>query len=66
MTDTVRLTPDWAPRTALLTFDRPEALNAVNDAVLDDLEAALAPDEGVLWLPVQRHPRDGAALPAAV
>ena len=42
MTDTVRLTPDWAPRTALLTFDRPEALNAVNDAVLDDLEAALA------------------------
>ncbi len=21
MTDTVRLTPDWAPRTALLTFD---------------------------------------------
>ena len=42
MTDTVRLIPDWAPRTALLTFDRPEALNAVNDAVLDDLEAALA------------------------
>ncbi len=42
MTDTVRLTPDWAQRTALLTFDRPEALNAVNDAVLDDLEAALA------------------------
>ncbi len=42
MTDTVRLTRDWAPRTALLTFDRPEALNAVNDTVLDDLEAALA------------------------
>ena len=42
MTDTVRLTRDWAPGTALLTFDRPEALNAVNDTVLDDLEAALA------------------------
>ncbi|MGH7322838.1 MAG: enoyl-CoA hydratase/isomerase family protein [Candidatus Rokuibacteriota bacterium] len=38
----VQLARDWAPATALLTFTRPEALNAVNAAVLDDLERALA------------------------
>ena len=41
MTATVRLDLDWAPSAALLTFDRPEALNAVNAAVLDDLERAV-------------------------
>ncbi|OGK78914.1 MAG: hypothetical protein A2X52_22085 [Candidatus Rokubacteria bacterium GWC2_70_16] len=41
MTATVRLDLDWAPSAALLTFDRPEALNAVNGAVLDDLERAV-------------------------
>jgi enoyl-CoA hydratase len=38
----VELTLDWAPAAALLTFNRPEALNAVDAAVLDDLERALA------------------------
>ncbi|MEK8035661.1 MAG: enoyl-CoA hydratase-related protein [candidate division NC10 bacterium] len=37
----MRLDLDWAPSAALLTFDRPEALNAVNAAVLDDLERAV-------------------------
>jgi enoyl-CoA hydratase len=41
MAETVRLELDWAPATALLTFDRPEALNAVNAAVLDDLDRVL-------------------------
>ena len=41
MTATVRLDLDWAPAAALLTFDRPEALNAVNGAVLGDLERAV-------------------------
>ncbi len=49
MTETVHLDLGWAPATALLTFDRPEALNSVNGAMLDDLERAVArleADEG--------------------
>lgn len=42
MTETVRLSLDWAPGAALVTFDRPETLNAVGAAMLDDLERALA------------------------
>lgn len=37
----VRLELDWAPATALVTFDRPEALNAVDGAVLEALERVL-------------------------
>jgi enoyl-CoA hydratase len=38
----VELTLGWAPAAALLTFTRPEALNAVDASMLDDLERALA------------------------
>lgn len=41
MGETVRLTREWVPATALLTFDRPGALNAVDAVMLDDLERAL-------------------------
>jgi enoyl-CoA hydratase len=37
----VQLDLGWAPASALVTFDRPDTLNAVNAAVLDDLEATL-------------------------
>jgi enoyl-CoA hydratase len=37
----ITLEPGWAPATALMTFSRPEALNAVNAAVLDDFARAL-------------------------
>jgi enoyl-CoA hydratase len=49
MTETVHLDLAWAPATALLTFDRPGALNSVNGAMLDDFERAVArleADEG--------------------
>lgn len=55
MAETVRLELDWVPATALLTFNRPEALNAVNAAVLDDLDqkaidesADLSLDQGLV------------------
>jgi enoyl-CoA hydratase len=38
---TVRLDPGWAPSTALVTFDRAGALNAVDAAMLDALERVL-------------------------
>lgn len=38
---TVILEPDGEPRVARVTFDRPEALNAVNEEVLADLEEAV-------------------------
>ena len=39
---TVHLAPAWAPGAALVTFDRPDALNAVDARVLADLEAVVA------------------------
>jgi enoyl-CoA hydratase len=39
---TVILEPDGEPRVARVTFDRPEALNAVNAEVLGDLEEVVA------------------------
>lgn len=42
MGDSVLLTPGWAPGTALVTFNRPEALNAVNTRMLEDFERVLA------------------------
>jgi len=41
MGKTVILEPDSEPRVARVTFDRPDVLNAVNDEVLDDLEAVV-------------------------
>lgn len=41
MGESVLLTSGWAPGTALVTFHRPEALNAVDARMLEDLEEAL-------------------------
>lgn len=46
MGDGVLLTPDWAPGVALVTFNRPEVLNAVDERTLQDLEEVLARLEG--------------------
>lgn len=40
--DSVLLTSGWAPGTALVTFNRPEALNAVDAGMLEDLGEVLA------------------------
>lgn len=40
-TGTVRLDPGWAPSTALVTFDRSDALNAVDAVMLDELDRVL-------------------------
>lgn len=42
MGERVLLNPGWCPGAALVTFNRPEALNAVEALMLDDLEAAIA------------------------
>lgn len=42
MGDSVLLTSRWAPGAELVTFNRPEVLNAVDARMLDDLEEVLA------------------------
>lgn len=42
MTDMVRLEAGGDPRVAIVSFDRPRALNALNDEMLGGLEAAVA------------------------